>query len=78
MNRELPAQIEDLFVRCPALCGFSVGGSEEQLEVDDVSVLPVLNRQQLGELLEDIAVTLADLVAGGMALRGRTFARVLH
>ena len=95
MNRELPAQIEALFVRCPALCGFSVRGIEELPDncprdedadcgffVDDIGVLPVLSREQLDEVLQEIAAALVELMAEepglGEALRGRTFARVLH
>ena len=92
MNHALPAQIEELFTRCPALCGFSVRGIEElpdncprgecegEFFVDDIGVLPVLNRQQLGEVLQEIAAALAELAEeeSAEALRGRTFARVLH
>jgi hypothetical protein len=95
MNREQPAQIEALFERCPALCGFSVRGIEElpddcardaeldtEIFVDDIGVLPMLSREQLCEVLQEIAAALAELMAeepaAGAALRGRTFARVLH
>jgi hypothetical protein len=95
MNPELPAQIEALFLRCPALCGFSVRGLEElpdnyprsedpgsELYVDDVGVSPALSHEQFGELFREIAAALAELLAekpeAGEALRGRTFARVLH
>lgn len=83
MNTELPAQIEALFLRCPALCGFSVRTDEESdLYVDDVGISPMLGREQCGEILREIVVALAELIAekpeAGEALRGRTFARVLH
>jgi hypothetical protein len=95
MNTELPAQIEALFLRCPALCGFSVRGLEElpdnyprspdpgsELYVDDVGVSPALNDEQFGEIFREIAAALGELLAekpeAGEALRGRTFARVLH
>jgi hypothetical protein len=95
MNTELPAQIEALFLRCPALCGFSVRGLEElpdnyprsedpgsELYVDDVGVSPALSHEQFGEIFREIAAALAELLAekpeAGEALRGRTFARVLH
>jgi hypothetical protein len=92
---ELPAQIEALFLRCPALCGFSVRGLEElpdnyprsadpdsELYVDDVGVSPALSDEQFGEIFREIAAALGELLAekpeAGEALRGRTFARVLH
>jgi hypothetical protein len=92
MNHELPAPIEALFARCPALCGFSVRGIEElpdhlsrgdsdgELFVDDIGVMPMLSREQLCEVFREIASTLAELAAvePAEALRGRTFARVLH
>jgi len=95
MKTALQAQIEDLFSRHPALCGFSVRGVDElpdhcprgeehdgELFVDDVGVLPVLGREQLGEILQEIVAVLAEFIAdepgAGEALRGRTFARVLH
>jgi hypothetical protein len=94
MKRELPEPIEALFARCPALCGFSVRGIEElpdhcvrgdsegEVFVDDIGVLPVLNREQLDQVLREIAGALAELMAeepeAGAALRGRTFARVVH
>lgn len=92
MNHELPPQIEALFTRCPALCGFSVRGIEElpdnctrgdcdgELFVDDIGVMPMLSREQLCEVFREIATALAELAAvePAEALRGRTFARVLH
>jgi hypothetical protein len=95
MKTELPAQIESLFTRHPALCGFSVRGLEElpdncardgehdsELFVGDVGISPALSREQFGEIFQEIVVALAELIAeepeAGEALRGRTFARVLH
>jgi hypothetical protein len=95
MNTGLPAQIEALFLRCPALCGFSVRALEElpdnyprsaspegDLYVDDVGVSPALSEEQFGEIFREIAAALVELLAekpeAGEALRGRTFARVLH
>jgi hypothetical protein len=91
----LPAQIEDLFMRHPALYGFSVRGLEElpdhcprsddpqsDLFVDDIGISPALSREQSGEIFREIVAALAELLAeepeACEALRGRTFARVLH
>jgi hypothetical protein len=83
MKAQLPAQIEALFLRCPALCGFSVRTDEESdLYVDDVGISPAVSREQCGEILREIVVALAQLIAeepeADAVLRGRTFARVLH
>jgi hypothetical protein len=95
MKTELPVQIESLFARHPALCGFSVRGLDELpdncprssdddagLYVRDVGISPLLTREQFGEIFKEIVVALAELIAeepaAGEALRGRTFARVLH
>ena len=95
MNTALPAQIEALFTRCPALYGFSVRGLDElpdncprsedpdnDLFVGDVGISPALSREQFGEIFQEIVTALAELITeepeAGEALRGRTFARVLH
>ena len=95
MNTALPAQIEALFTRCPALYGFSVRGPDElpdncprsedpdnDLFVGDVGISPALSREQFGEIFQEIVTALAELITeepeAGEALRGRTFARVLH
>jgi hypothetical protein len=94
-NTELPAQIEALFMRCPALYGFSVRGADEvpdncprsadpgsELYVGDVGISPALSDEQFDEIFRHIVAALAQLIAdepqAGEALRGRTFARVLH
>lgn len=90
----LPAPIEGLFARYPALSGFSVRGVADvpdscsrsgdagELFVSDVGVSPTLSNEQFEEMFEDIAETLSDLLAetpGADALLcGRTFARALH
>ena len=94
MNTALPAQIEALFLRHPALSGFSVrgldqlpdhcprGNDDSDLFVGDIGISPALSREQFDELFREIVVALAELLAeepeAGEALRGRTFARVLH
>ena len=95
MNTALPAQIEALFTRCPALYGFSVRGLEQlpdncprsadpdsELYVGDVGISPALSHEQFGEIFREIVAALGELLAeepeAGEALRGRTFARVLH
>jgi hypothetical protein len=91
--RTLPAQIEELFSRHPALSGFSVRGldeipdncprnEEEELFVGDIGISQTLSTQQYGEMYQEIVVALAEVLAeepgADGLLRGRTFARVLH
>jgi hypothetical protein len=94
MNQEVNTQIEALFQRCPALCGFSVRGEHEvpdscarsadgsDLFVTDIGISPRLSPAQYSEIFQEIFSTLADLIAEqpgvGEELRGRTFARTLH
>ena len=91
----LPAQIESLFERHPALCGFCVLGlddvpdscprgaaDESGLYVGDVGLSPEPSAARLGEIYQEIAAAVADVLAeapdAGEKLRGRTFARALH
>lgn len=94
MKKPVPASIESLFQRYPALSGFSVRGlrdvpdscsrtgNESELFVSDIGVLPLLSEDQYGEIFQEIATTLSDLLAehpdATELLRGRTFARTLH
>jgi hypothetical protein len=94
MKKPIPAPIESLFQRYPALAGFSVRGlgdvpdncsrtgDEAELFVSDVGVLPSLSEDEYGEIFQEIATTLSDLLAeypeASELLRGRTFARTLH
>jgi hypothetical protein len=94
MNRPLPAPIASLFARYPALSGFSVrgladvpdscarSGDETELFISDIGISPELSSEQYGEIFQEIATTLSDLLAeepeAGELLRGRTFARTLH
>ncbi|MGH8187133.1 MAG: hypothetical protein ACREUC_11265, partial [Steroidobacteraceae bacterium] len=86
-------QIEALFVRHPALWGFSIRGlsdvpdscprrSEEELFVGDVGISPALSAEQFGEIFQEIATALGELLSEepelSESLRGRTFARTLH
>ena len=94
MKQPVPAPIELLFARYPALCGFSVrgladvpdscarSGDDSELFVSDVGVSPALSSEEFGEIFQDIAFTLSELLAeqpgASELLRGRTFARTLH
>jgi hypothetical protein len=94
MNKPVPAPIQSLFARHPALCGFSVRGLADvpdscarsgeggELFVSDVGVSPSLTSEQYGEIYQEIATTLSELLAeqpnACELLSGRTFARTLH
>ena len=82
IQSQLEHQVESLFARCPELCGFSVRSENDELFVSDVGIAPRLSPQQYGEIFQDIARTLADLLEdepeAEEMLRGRTFARTLH
>lgn len=94
VKKPIPAPIESLFQRYPALAGFSVrslhdvpdscsrSGDEDELFVSDVGVLPSLAQDEYCEIFEEIATTLAELLAehpeAGELLSGRTFARSLQ
>lgn len=94
MKKPVPAPIESLFQRYPALSGFSVrgldnvpdncsrSGEDSELFVSDVGITPALSTEQYGEIFQEIASTLSDLLAeqpeASELLRGRTFARTLH
>lgn len=94
MKNPMPASIQLLFARHPALSGFSVrgladvpdncarSGDESELFVADIGVSPSLAPDEFGELFEEIAATLAELLVeqpgADDLLRGRTFARTLH
>lgn len=81
-SRDLEAQLQSLFSRCPDLWGFSVRGESHNLFVSDVGISPRLSAEQYGEIFEDIANTLSEVLEeqpeAGEWLRGRTFARTLH
>jgi hypothetical protein len=81
-ERHLQQQLESLFERCPDLCGFSVREEAQELYVSDIGISPRLSAVQYGEIYQDIAETLGELLEeepqAGDWLRGRTFARTLH
>jgi len=81
-ERHLQEQLESLFARCPDLCGFSVREEAQELYVSDIGISPRLSAEQYGEIYEDIAETLGELLEqephAGEWLKGRTFARTLH
>ena len=78
----LQQHLESLFARCPDLCGFAVREEKQELYVSDIGISPRLSAEQYGEIYEDIAETLGELLElepqAGEWLRGRTFARTLH
>jgi len=82
IQTQLDQQVESLFDRCPELWGFSVRSENDELFVSDVGIAPRLSAQQYGEIYQDIARTLADLLEedpdAERLLCGRTFARTLH
>ena len=79
---QVEQQLQLLFSRCPELSGFSVRGEADELFVSDVGITPRLSPEQYGEIYQDIAATLSELLEerpeAGELLRGRTFARTLH
>ena len=82
IHPHLEERLQSLFARCPELSGFSVRGDAEELIVSDVGISPRLSAEQSGEIFQDIAATLSELLderpEAGELLRGRTFARTLH
>jgi hypothetical protein len=82
MKRQVQDQLESLFERCPDLCGFAIRAEAEELYVSDIGISPRLSAEQYGEIYQDIAQTLGDLLEetpeAGAWLRDRTFARTVH
>ena len=63
MKKDLAEQIQALFERCPTLAGFAVrGGEEEDLFVTDIGIYARVSAEQYGEIFQEIAATLADLL----------------
>ena len=81
-EQQVQEQLQSLFARCPDLCGFSVRAEAEDLYVSDIGISPRLSAEQYGEIYQDIAQTLGELLEeapeAGDWLRGRTFERTLH
>jgi hypothetical protein len=91
VERRLAARLEALFERCPALHGFTVqdralqSGArdpDELLSVGEISVYPLLGKDQSDAIYEEIARTLMDLLSehprARELLHGRTIARAVH
>jgi hypothetical protein len=81
-ERHVQEELESLFARCPDLCGFAVRAEAEDLYVSDIGISPRISAEQYGEIYQDIAQTLGELLEeqpeAGEWLRGRTFARTVH
>jgi hypothetical protein len=94
VTETLPQRIETLFARYPALCGFSVrgvhdvpdncsrSGDDTELFVGDIGISPAVSAEQYSEIYGEVLAALSELLSEepevGEALRGRTFARLLH
>lgn len=81
-QRLIQEQVQSLFARCPDLCGFAVRAEAEELYVSDIGISPRLSAEQYGEIYQDIAQTLGELLEqepqAGEWLRDKTFARTVH
>jgi hypothetical protein len=80
-EQQIEASMNALFRRLPALCGFTVQGSGG-LFVGEVTVNPLAGWHGFGEVTNEIAATLGELIAqcpeASELLNERTFARVFH
>ena len=81
-QRLVEEQVQSIFARCPDLCGFAIRAEAEELYVSDIGISPRLSAEQYGEIYQDIAQTLGELLEqepqAGEWLRGKTFARTVH
>lgn len=89
-SQQYTAVIQALFARCPELTGFSVQekacadseAGQPELFVTAIGIAPRISAEQYGEIFEQIATTLSELLEEqpdcSDYLRGRTFARTLH
>jgi len=75
----LQDRVEELFRRCPVLCGFAVDG---ELFVSELACYPALDGEQTETLRAEIALELSALLdeepEAAELLPGRTFARTVH
>ena len=94
LDEDLNARVDELFVRYPALHGFSVQGAHalpeavrdavksSTLVVAEVGVDPLLGSHYSDQVSDEIAVVLLDFVRdrpeAAELLRDRTFARALQ
>ena len=94
LEEDLAARLENIFDRCPQLCGFTIQDSsalpeelrslalERELVVTDIGVFPFINAEQCEQIYNEIAVALLDFMyerpSAKDVLRGRTFVRTLH
>jgi hypothetical protein len=94
MKRAIPSEIDSLFASHPELCGFSVrelaevpdncprSGDAAELFIADVGIGPAFSPEQYGEICQQIALTLSEILSEQPEARemlcGRTFARTLH
>ena len=78
----LPFSVIGHFATPPRNAVNSVRGENQDLFVSDVGISPRLSAEQYGEIFEDIANTLSEVLdeqpEASDWLRGRTFARTLH
>jgi hypothetical protein len=81
-EHQVQEELQSLFARCPDLCGFAIREEAEELYVSDIGISPRISAEQYGEIYQDIAQTLGELLEeqpeAGKFLSGRTFARILH
>ena len=94
LDADLTARVDDLFVRYPALQGFSVQGADalpetlrrnvqaNTLVVAEVGVDPLCGTEYSDRVSDEIAIVLLDFVKerpeAAELLLDRTFARTLH
>jgi hypothetical protein len=75
IEADIDAKIRALFVRCPALCGFSVQDRgmlpkdadpktipDADLFVTEIGIFPKLGTEQYGEIFDEITLAISDLV----------------
>jgi hypothetical protein len=79
LHDQIQDVVQTLFERNPALCGFSV---HEDLSFADIACHPALHGEEARELIDEISVTLRELLEeqpeAAEWLRGRTLARTVH